>query len=119
MGDFAFSATVDQGESTDSSECISDFKLVRINLSQNKIIEDVMQTDSQTITEDNMDITVTDGSDTVEASNKRRRVDTVDSKARKIKSTAELFFRCLEKAGGRKDIPDERLFALLADVRLA
>lgn len=46
------------------------------------------------------------------ASKKRRRV-------METKSTAELFFHALQKAGGRSRIPGERLFSLLADIRLA
>mmetsp|Transcript_22179 Transcript_22179/g.25505 ORF Transcript_22179/g.25505 Transcript_22179/m.25505 type:complete len:1567 (+) Transcript_22179:308-5008(+) len=34
-------------------------------------------------------------------------------------STAKLFFRCLEEAGGKDRIPAEKLFALLANIRLA
>eukprot|EP00977_Amphora_coffeiformis_P002753 scaffold521_cov167-Amphora_coffeaeformis.AAC.44 len=51
-------------------------------------------------------------SDESSASKKRRRV-------METKSTAELFFTALQKAGGRSKIPQDRLFSLLADVRLA
>eukprot|EP00934_Nitzschia_sp_Nitz4_P006861 Nitzschia sp. Nitz4//scaffold116_size91068//11601//24470//NITZ4_004949-RA/size91068-processed-gene-0.22-mRNA-1//1//CDS//3329533551//6851//frame0 len=50
---------------------------------------------------------------------KRRRMAHVPLGEDSIRSTAELFFECLQKAGGRQNIPPERLFLLLADIRLA
>ena len=39
--------------------------------------------------------------------------------ANAVKSSAELFFHCCMLAGGRENIPQDRLFTLLADIRLA
>ena len=36
-----------------------------------------------------------------------------------VKSTAEIFFSCLDKIGGRSVLPPETMFALLAEIRLA
>ena len=51
-------------------------------------------------------------SDESSASKKRRRV-------METKTTAEIFFQALQKAGGRSKIPQDRIFSLLADIRLA
>jgi Domain of Unknown Function (DUF908)/Domain of Unknown Function (DUF913) len=50
---------------------------------------------------------------------KRRRISSHRARGMKTNSTAELFFKCVAKAGGREKIPDDRLFPLLADIRLA
>jgi E3 ubiquitin-protein ligase HUWE1 len=49
---------------------------------------------------------------------KRRRVAPASPAEKSIRSTAELFFQCLQQAGGRNSIPEDRLFHLLADIRL-
>ena len=50
---------------------------------------------------------------------KRRKIGSHGSRGRRSKSTAELFFQCIKKAGGTEHIPQEQLFPLLADIRLA
>ncbi|CAB9503919.1 Probable E3 ubiquitin-protein ligase hulA [Seminavis robusta] len=108
--DFSFSSNVNE----EMEEAAEDYQLVRIHLSANEIVEDSAQsTDAEMTPEEE------DGETTVEASKKRRRVGPICSQAKPTKSTAELFFTCLEKAGGRDKIRDDRLFALLADIRLA
>ena len=52
------------------------------------------------------------------SSQKRRKMAPMTLGDRKMKSTAELFLLCIEKAGGRNNIPEDRLFPLLADIRL-
>jgi E3 ubiquitin-protein ligase HUWE1 len=49
---------------------------------------------------------------------KRRKMAPMTLGDRKMRSTAELFLLCVEKAGGRNNIPEDRLFPLLADIRL-
>lgn len=53
-----------------------------------------------------------------EASNKRRRVSS-GKKDANVKSTAHLFFAALQKVGGKDKVPQDRLFSLLTDIRLA
>jgi len=50
---------------------------------------------------------------------KRRRISSRRAQGMRTNSTAELFFKCIEKAGGRDKIPEDRLFPLLANIRLA
>ena len=50
---------------------------------------------------------------------KRRRISSHRARGMKTNSTAELFFKCIAKVGGREKIPNDRLFPLLADIRLA
>ena len=50
---------------------------------------------------------------------KRRRIGSHGSRGMRTKSTAELFFQCVKKVGGLEEIPQEQLFPLLADIRLA
>jgi len=53
---------------------------------------------------------------------KRRRIKSPGAPRDRFittKSTADLFFNCLAQAGGRECVPAERVFTLLADVRLA
>jgi E3 ubiquitin-protein ligase HUWE1 len=61
---------------------------------------------------------------------KRRREDSLENKSNHTKSskttqkkrvipTSELFFLAVKKAGGMDKIPSDRLFSLLADIRLA
>ena len=118
--DFSFSTNkiTDSGneEKNDAAtEEGSDYELVSIHLSASEIVED----SKPSSTEDTEMTNSEEEDDTTEASNKRRRVGPVHSGAKTTKSTAELFFTCLEKAGGRTKMQDDRLFALLADIRLA
>lgn len=117
--DFAFSASpaVSEDESDNN-----DFQLITIHLSPSEIIEeDAMQTECQISSGSGSEDVDMTKMDTSEASKKRRRVGPVDSTtaAKETKSAAALFFLCLEKAGGRKKVPEDRLFSLLADIRLA
>mmetsp|Transcript_3628 Transcript_3628/g.8298 ORF Transcript_3628/g.8298 Transcript_3628/m.8298 type:complete len:4344 (+) Transcript_3628:221-13252(+) len=50
---------------------------------------------------------------------KRRRVVALPVGESKLRSSAELFFSCLEKAGGRDKIPPQRIFGLLGTIRLS
>lgn len=119
-GELDFSISKSMQEATNPGEKTgkslhegSDYQLVRIHLSAIEIVDDSSQTSAA-------DVEMADSAnETVEASKKRRRVGPVCSHAKSTKSTAELFFLCLEKAGGRSNIRDERMFALLADIRLA
>jgi len=79
-------------------------------------------------TEEIVNVAVNSGSMDTDAENsftakkqKRQRIGTRDTQGKGMKtlSTARLFFKSLEAAGGREKIPEDRLFALLADVRLA
>jgi len=66
--------------------------------------------------EDRMD----DG--TENSKQKRRKTDStaaLGSRGNKTRSTAQLYFECVQQAGGRNAIPENRQFLLLADVRLA
>jgi hypothetical protein len=84
--------------------------LVKICLHAKDIVDDSGIAAEPMKTNDNID----------EASKqKRRRVAPVTLGEKSIKSTAELFYLCLEKAGGRSKIPADRLFPLLADIRLS
>jgi E3 ubiquitin-protein ligase HUWE1 len=57
---------------------------------------------------------------TDQSASKRRRIGTATKRKRRLtRSTAELFFLALDKAGGRSKIPADRVFSLLADIRLA
>lgn len=83
--------------------------LVKICLHAKEIVDDHGISIEPTKTNDMID----------EASQqKRRRVAPVTLEENNIKSSAELFFLCLEKAGGQSEIPPDRLFPLLADIRL-
>eukprot|EP00980_Cylindrotheca_fusiformis_P007262 scaffold1525_cov142-Cylindrotheca_fusiformis.AAC.62 len=83
--------------------------LVKICLHAKEILNDNGSTIEPMTTNDKID----------EASQqKRRRVAPATLDESNIKSTAELFFLCLEKAEGRSKIPADRLFPLLADIRL-
>ena len=90
-------------------EEVDDSYLVRITLHAKDIVDD-----------SGMAIESLKTSDESDESNKqkRRRVAPVTLGEQCIRSSAELFFMCLEKAGGRVHIPDDRLFPLLADIRL-
>ena len=59
--------------------------------------------------------------ETLAKKQKRQRTGMEDVYPRGMltKSTAELFFQCLDAVGGRDRIPEDRLFILLADIRLA
>jgi hypothetical protein len=53
--------------------------------------------------------------------NKRQRtgMEEIQPKGMYTRSTAELFFKCIHLAGGRHRIPDDLLFPLLTNIRLA
>ena len=93
----------------DQEDCdvdeLDESRLVRIQLLGSEIVEDGgMHSDA-----------LKTGN---ESDQKRRRVAPATLGERKLRSTAELFFMCIDKAGGRKCIPNDRLFPLLADIRL-
>lgn len=100
-----------------------DARLVRIHLPGKEFIVQSDSTKTSTTATTSPDDTSEPMEDEqIEASKqKRRRVGSVEQKTklRINKSTAELFFQCIEQAGGKSIIPDERLFPLLADIRLA
>lgn len=102
----AISDHMEEGDHMDESH------LAKICLSAKDIVENPS----------GMSIDSTKGSENYESDEsskqKRRRVAHVIAGKRRIKSTAELFFLCIEKAGGRELIPNDRLFPLLADIRL-
>jgi E3 ubiquitin-protein ligase HUWE1 len=68
------------------------------------------------ILDNNMFVDDSSGDETATSSNKRRKVSNVK---KTTKSSAELFFLALERAGGKEKIPADRLYSLLADIRLA
>jgi hypothetical protein len=55
--------------------------------------------------------------DGTETSKQKRRKMVPSGRGMKTKSTAELFFLCVDQAGGR--MPQDRLFPLLSDIRLS
>lgn len=99
-------------EKKSDSEEMNDSLLVELSLLKKDIIDDsAMVTDTK----------ISDDSDESSSGTKqkRRRVAPVTLGEEAIRSTPCLFFECLEKAGGRDQIPDDRLFPLLSDIRLA
>lgn len=130
---FSFSKAVTTSAAvTKTEEDNTEYQLVRIQLSKNEILDETNSTlnsnndNGDTLEDADMaDANNTDEKkDTSPASNKRRRVDSLTGRpkggaAKTTKSTAELFFTCLNKAGGRSNLQEDRLFALLADIRLA
>jgi hypothetical protein len=89
-------------------EEVDDSYLVRISLHKKDIVDNTSMV-TESVKSDESD---------EESKQKRRRVAPVTLGEQCIRSSAELFFKCLEKAGGRQQIPEDRLFPLLADLRL-
>jgi hypothetical protein len=91
-------------------EEVDESYLVTLNLQANDIIEDTAMMVESTKYNDESDDS---------SKQKRRRVAPAVMGGKRVRSTAELFFRCVDEAGGHENIPDDRLFPLLADIRLA
>jgi hypothetical protein len=89
--------------------------LVRINLSANNFVEDssemAVETTTTTKSSDESD-------DSTGSKQKRRKVALTGKGGKRVRSTADLFFDCLQQVGGSDKIPADRLFPLLADIRL-
>lgn len=84
------------------------------------LAEQEMLADAESTSDGSMAVDDDMSDSTDHSANKRRRLGTPAKKKRKeTKSSAELFFMALEKAGGRSKIPADRMFSLLADIRLA
>jgi E3 ubiquitin-protein ligase HUWE1 len=97
-------------QETNSDDEVDESFLVRINLQAKDIIDD-----SGISTESSKNNDESDDS----SKQKRRKVAPVVSGGKRVRSTAELFLQCVEQAGGFQEIPPDRLFPLLADIRLA
>ncbi|KAG7352855.1 HECT-domain ubiquitin-transferase [Nitzschia inconspicua] len=97
-------------EEKESDDEVDESYLVRISLQAKDIIDDsCMVTDPSKFNEESDD----------SSKQKRRRVAPNVSGGKRLRSTAELFFQCVDQAGGLDEIPTDRLFPLLADIRLA
>lgn len=104
-------ATDNQSEYDNNDEIreVDESYMVRISLHAKEIIDDTgMSSDPMKVIESTEE----------SGKQKRRRVAPITLGEKSIRSSSELFFLCLEKAGGRSKIPEDRLFALLADIRL-
>lgn len=94
------------------SDDLDESLLVELSLQQKDIIDDAaMATEPLKGYEDSDESSI--------SKQKRRRVAPVSLGEQSIRSTPDLFFECLEKAGGRDKIPEDRIFPLLSDIRLA
>mmetsp|Transcript_747 Transcript_747/g.1813 ORF Transcript_747/g.1813 Transcript_747/m.1813 type:complete len:4405 (+) Transcript_747:307-13521(+) len=99
-------------EKNRSEEDIDESSLVHINLPANSFVEDSeMAFEATSKNSDESD-------DSTGSKQKRRRVALATKVEKTIRSTADLFFQCLRQAGGVEKIPADRLFPLLADIRL-
>ena len=100
-----------QGETSARSVDTVGPSMCQLHLIQSDIIDDSAMSieTSQSINDDT----------NPEGKQKRRRVLPPAQREMVIRSSADLFFLCVERAGGRENIPDDCLFRLLADVRLA
>jgi E3 ubiquitin-protein ligase HUWE1 len=92
------------------NEVNEESQMVRIYLNES----DIMVGGSAEISMDSTSDALTAESDQV---SKKRRIGKIPRK--ETKSTAELYYLVLERAGGMDKIPSDRLFPLLADIRLA
>jgi len=100
-------------EEMKTDEGTDDSLLVRINLLANNFVEDYdgMAVETTAKLSDESD-------DSTGSKQKRRRVALTTKGEKRIRSTADLFFHCLQQVGGSYKIPSDRLFPLLADIRL-
>ena len=89
--------------------------LVRINLSANNFVEDSSEVavDAMTAMKSS-----DESDDSTGSKQKRRKVALTGKGEKRVRSTADLFFDCLQQVGGSDKIPADRLFPLLADIRL-
>ena len=108
-GELNFAFFRSPSEEKQAVEEFDDSYLVRVSLHAKDIVDDSGMSTETVKTIDESDET---------SKQKRRRVAPVTLGEQSIRSSAELFFTCLKKAGGRKQIPKDRLFPLLADIRL-
>eukprot|EP00536_Pseudo-nitzschia_multiseries_P010994 jgi/Psemu1/326262/estExt_fgenesh1_pg.C_3550003 len=99
-------------EQNGSEEDIDESSLVHINLPANSFVEDSEMTFEATSR--NSD----ESDDSTGSKQKRRRVALATKVEKTVRSTADLFFQCLRQVGGVEKIPADRLFHLLADIRL-
>ena len=105
---FNFFETRTREEKTEETD---DLVLVDINLSARNFVVDPKGVETTTRMSEESD-------DSTGSKQKRRRVALTGKGEKNIRSTADLFFYCVQQAGGSERVPSERLFQLLADIRL-
>ena len=106
---FEFFAPEDAAMDVDGEKAVDNSKLVSIHLTTKDIVT--------------VPVNSVDWMDSETAGKKQKRqrtgMEDVHPRGMLTRSTAELFFQCLDAAGGRDRIPEDRLFVLLADIRLS
>ena len=106
---FTFFRSYSAAETKTEKE-IDESSLVNIHLPASRFAEDSeMTVDAAMRSSDD---------DSTSSKQKWRRVALTTKVERTIRSTADLFFECLRQGGGVESIPSDRLFPLLADIRL-
>jgi E3 ubiquitin-protein ligase HUWE1 len=95
-----------------NEEDAEESSLVHIHLPSSSFAEDSEMTIDATMKSND------ESDDSTGSKQKRRRVALTTKVEKTIRSTADLFFECLRQVGGAEAIPSDRLFPLLADIRL-